>query len=387
MIKKQLIILFLFFNGISVLHASAQQNHFIYIQADDKQPFYVELNNKLYNSTDIGYLIISRLIGGEYHFTVGFPQEKYPSQSFTCIIDKKDMGYALKTFGDKGWGLVNFQSSVITMAGETPQNAAVKADSIKANPFGQMLSDVVDDSTLTTQVAINVPAEVKNQPDSTTNTTAVTTGIIKASAQASDQGTEMVFIDFNAQNGDTIKIFIPAVPVTPQVESSSPGTKDTVAAGISQSLPQDSAGNIIPANNNGNPFFNKSNSLDTVLVTNPDNNTAVTGSSAGTQAPAASFKQDCTKMISENDIDKLKRKMFTASDNEQMTDLAKKYITGKCITTDQVKSVIMLFSTDEGRYNFLDAVYKSTYDYPNFPLLENQLIDPYYRKRFEAMLK
>src|SRR6266536_2728400 len=127
---------------------NAQQNHFIYIQADDKQTFSVNVNGKTYNSSEIGYVIIPKLTEGKYQLNISFPNNKFPDQQFNCIINKADAGYALKNFGDKGWGLFNFQSLEITMAGteatapEVQKDTAVQKDTevqkdtAKTNAFG-----------------------------------------------------------------------------------------------------------------------------------------------------------------------------------------------------------------------------------------------------------
>jgi hypothetical protein len=99
------------------------------------------------------------------------------------------------------------------------------------------------------------------------------------------------------------------------------------------------------------------------------------------------FKQDCKKMLADNDLEKIKKKMVSSSTDDKMIQTAKKYIEEKCVTTEQVKSLGALFLTDDGRYNFFDAMYKNVYDISVFFSLQSQLIDPYYKKRFQAMLK
>jgi len=68
------------------LSIQAQQNHFIYIQADSRQPFYVKLDKKIYSSSASGYLILSRLQTGEYNLAVGFPQNEWPEQILHCAV-------------------------------------------------------------------------------------------------------------------------------------------------------------------------------------------------------------------------------------------------------------------------------------------------------------
>src|ERR1700712_609161 len=120
----------IFFLSFCLNHLSAQEKHFVFIQADNKQPFYVSVNGKLYSSTASGYVIIPKLADGNYNFTVGFAQNAFPEQSFTTVIQNKDLGFDLKNFGDKGWGLFNLQSLDITMA--TTGNSNVVANALIA---------------------------------------------------------------------------------------------------------------------------------------------------------------------------------------------------------------------------------------------------------------
>jgi hypothetical protein len=114
------------------LTAFSQQNHFVYIQTENKQPFYVKLNNKLLSSSVSGYIIIPKLQNGTYEFTIGFPKNEWSEQNFTCAVNKKDAGYLLKDFGDKGWGLFNLQSMEVVMAGNADaSNKAIIEDSKK----------------------------------------------------------------------------------------------------------------------------------------------------------------------------------------------------------------------------------------------------------------
>ncbi|HXL57976.1 MAG TPA: hypothetical protein VN958_17060, partial [Chitinophagaceae bacterium] len=135
----------------------AQQNHFIYIQADDQQTFSVNINGKTYKSSGIGYVIIPKLTDGKYQLNISFPNSKFPYQQFNCVINKADVGYALKNFGDKGWGLFNLQSLEITMTGNGEVISEVQKDTVKTEPakdtvktnaFGDMLSQVVNDTSL-----------------------------------------------------------------------------------------------------------------------------------------------------------------------------------------------------------------------------------------------
>jgi hypothetical protein len=94
----------------------AQKKYFIYIQAEDKQPFYVMINKKNYSSSINGHLVIPKLKNGKYFFVAGFPKDKYPEQKFTCVVEDKDQGFVLKQYGSDGWGLFNVVTFKSTMS-------------------------------------------------------------------------------------------------------------------------------------------------------------------------------------------------------------------------------------------------------------------------------
>src|SRR5436853_6412102 len=77
---RRLIIFILVF--AAVLKAGAQQTHFIYLQTEGAQPFYVKINNKVISSSPAGYLILSKLPDGEFDLGVGFPKKEFPEENF-----------------------------------------------------------------------------------------------------------------------------------------------------------------------------------------------------------------------------------------------------------------------------------------------------------------
>ncbi|WP_349315063.1 DUF4476 domain-containing protein [Chitinophaga sp. MM2321] len=92
-------------------HVWAQdQQHYVYIQSEKGQPFYVKLNGKLLSSTDRGYIILPRLESGTTPLTVGFPKNEGPEQKFYVKIARNDQGYLLKKAGESGYTLYNLQT-------------------------------------------------------------------------------------------------------------------------------------------------------------------------------------------------------------------------------------------------------------------------------------
>ena len=56
----------------------AQQQHFVYIQSDDRQPFYVKLDSKVISSTSSGYAIIPKISKSDLEMQIGFPKNEFP---------------------------------------------------------------------------------------------------------------------------------------------------------------------------------------------------------------------------------------------------------------------------------------------------------------------
>ncbi|WP_407522555.1 hypothetical protein PDL71_15145 [Lacibacter sp. MH-610] len=130
----------------------AQLNHFLYLQSDNNQPFYIRYNSKIISSTSSGYLILSKLKEGSVEIIVGFPQSKQPEQPFQINVDKTEKGYLIKNFGEKGWGLFDLQTAAVVYAASPAAvvqgNSTTPATKPADDPFANMLSNVTQDTTV-----------------------------------------------------------------------------------------------------------------------------------------------------------------------------------------------------------------------------------------------
>lgn len=107
----------------SLLGIAQQNDHFIYIQSDNKQPFYVKVGSdgSAINSSSSGYLILPKIPAGNVSLTIGFSDKSAPEQHFVCPIPgDKDKGYLLKHFPDKGWALYDMQELTLIYAQPAP---------------------------------------------------------------------------------------------------------------------------------------------------------------------------------------------------------------------------------------------------------------------------
>lgn len=144
------------------LTASAQKLYFVYLQSEADQPFYVKVNDKVHSSSVSGYLILSKLRDTAYSFTLGFAQNKWPEQNFTVNINRKDHGYLVKNFGEKGWGLFDLQTLEVIMAAGA-KAAITKPEDANASGFTAILSKAADDPSLKEKQAPPPVVEKKSE--------------------------------------------------------------------------------------------------------------------------------------------------------------------------------------------------------------------------------
>lgn len=254
---KYIKIVLISFFSLLIFTSKAQQNHFIYIQTENRQPFYVKLNTNLYSSSATGYLIISKLKEQSYDLAIGFPKNEWPEQKLTCNVADKDLGFLLKNFGDKGWGLFNLQTLDVVMADSKEKKAPAEVIT-KNDEFSNLLSDVVNDPTIKQVEVVKqpepAPASVKQADTVALETiTVVTPAVFSESSDTSSaiattsdietpspliinsvikrslynkngEGTEMIFTDSHDGATDTVTVFIPVdkntvTDVIPKVQS------------------------------------------------------------------------------------------------------------------------------------------------------------------------
>ena len=298
-------------------------------------------------------------------------------------------------------------------------NNITELQSNNSGAFGDMLSQVENDSALVKNNTLPEP-EIKNeiQPEikKETEEDKSLQASIDSAVKLIDAADKLNEVASNTIVADTAVFIAPVIvpdisenAVTEKpilnIDSSISTIKEDASAEIKNTVPEtetfispDSANTEI-----SNPFFQKKTET-TADVNTTVNNTekenaeivqpqqeevkqspAVNNDQPITNAVTA-YKPDCKGLVEDNDLGKIKRKMFVQNSNNEMVQTGIKLIGDKCLTTEQVKTLGGLFLSDDGRYTLYDALYNYVYDKSNYKNLENQIIDPYYRKRFEAML-
>ena len=365
------------------LGAIAQQNHFVYLQSYNNQPFYLKFENRILSSSSTGYVIIPKLNDGNYQLIVGFAKNQYPEQIFNIAV-KGNTGYELKNFPDKGWGLFDLQTAQVIMGGANT-NVVVSSEPStpkKTDAFADMLSSVVKDSTIrvddSSAMTNNVSKKEKQEEkiisesiESAKKQDVINlyTDIRKITENISDDGLERIYVDNNGKRTDTIRVFLP-------------GNLEKVADKIviSENKPTEIVKEEIPEKPKGEnvkaapKFIEDDNSKSTIVKAQIKNNNL------------SMINSDCKSIATEDDFLKLRKKMASEKTDDNMIAVARKAFKSKCYNTAFIKNLSVLFLTDQGRYSFLDTAYPFSPDSENFPILEKELSDPYYITRFRAMI-
>lgn len=408
---NKLILCLLF--SLASLTGFSQKVYFVYLQSEAEQPFFVKMSGRIHSSSASGYLILSKLRDSTYNFIVGFPQNKWPEQNFSVSINKKDHGYLLKNFGEKGWGLFDLQTLSVQMA--ISGSAIIEEKKMEENKdisvFTDILSKAADDPSLKekpaqpeiqekkaeTVILENVSKE--NSKELTKDTLAIKpveiiekpevikdeqkignqvqpaikeeeiiipvveeykpTVVTKRSESSTTEGFGLVFIDDLGKGAnDTIRLLIP--------------NPSSVVTSIKEELKEEKKFiDILPdtVKKKDEPV----SEIIPVVIEKPVEKNAL--------------RNNCSTVAEESDFFKLRKNMAAAESDDNMLNEAKNYFTTKCFTTEQIKNLGLLFLNDEGRYKFFDLAYAFVTDINKFSVLQNELKEEQYIYRFKAMLR
>jgi len=437
---QKLILLFVFF--LATKTSFSQQQYFVYIQSEDKQPFYVLLNGKTYSSSEYGHVILSKLADSTQHISIGFPKKAFPEQVFTIPINKKDAGYQLKNLGEKGWALFNYQTLNLVMSGSTanlekksPDFSGVK----KTDQFSILLANVVNDSSILYSASIaqqkpstkpvqNTVIVTEQKKDTSSTVTLASDTTQKKSVVTTPAAQKTVPViqppanDVATKAAATAAIILPATKA--EKEDSAKKQQEVAAKTDSNvvkkeeiiKLKETNTGNSlniiylsradlqtdtieinIPIEKTGEkavvatpavPPVDSPEKKTTVQSELPSSNAAVVAKADTVLAKKTSKAppiNNCKNYANESDVDKLRVKILAVKTTTEKMDVAKKVYKTKCFTVRQVKALSELFKTDEERFLFFEASYTAVSDAYNFKDLGNLLTEETYRNRFNEL--
>jgi hypothetical protein len=482
---KFLVIILLILTSLG--HANSQQHYYIYIQSDS-QPFYSSIGKQVFSSTASAFVIIPRLKDSVYQVTIGFPGG--PDYIFNCVINKKDRGFLLKNFNEKGWGLFNLLTMEVIMGIKVEKPVDKNSNSsfpATNDEFTIILASAVDDpglrqteliqheeiKTAVAKEEIKKHEEIKKEPenkeaitsiqsksnavvaaagdaqiktpDSAINATATKKDPEKTVSSQSENhedstklttekeisvdsplvsarplfskvartlqyqnkdGMEMIYVD-DLLNGekDTIRIFIPAEPVSTAQPSNTDSKniatekKDSQFLDMAISPKKDSpvVGNqepkATPAENNAVKKDTLTSSIKEKVAPVPpvaekiDSSVQIDEGKKAQPAVTAKTNTNCKKLATDRDVTNLRSRMIVIKDEDEIVNMALKTFKQKCFTAENIKSLCYVFITDQGKYKLMDAAYPYVSDQEKFSSLSFLLTDTYYLNRFNSLVK
>jgi hypothetical protein len=365
---------------LTASNASAQKNYFIYLQADNKQNFYVKVNGKILSSSSMGYLLIPKLQTGNYNFVVGFPKDEWKQQNFNIAVNETDAGYALKNFGEQGWGLYNFQDMKVVMNDKVKEKndlakklenkvpnaniVVVTTKDVIPEPFKETQIEKVTvpvQETKAVEVVKEKPADVITDKKNIVVPTALTT-IKKIDTQRQKEGLQIRYKIDDGNTNEIVSILIENVPIENVKSQGQLKDKNEKFLDIELQNPNEKS----PVKTD-----TKSEESKPDIITNKQ----------------IIYSNGCKEQANNDDFTIIRKKILSADSEPAMVAVADKYFKQKCYSVEQIKNLTALFLSNKGRYSFLDLAYLYTTDADNFASLEKLLTDEYYVKRFKAMLR
>jgi hypothetical protein len=405
----------------------AQQNYFILLQSENNDPFYAKLNGNLFNSSEKGRLIIPNLKDSVEIMRIGFPQNSVPEMDFLIVMDGRDKSLTLKNLPGKGWVLFDNK----TMTALSP----IKGEDPVINerdPFTVLMAGVVNDSSILQKndweqepKTVIASAKKENPPQSSINQQAIKDSVTRIKApqdtvkiptqvvsstkkpskepkrladsiisvrrtsfikkiveNKSDSSLKLSFVDIPDKGPvDTINILIPME--SQKFDNLKPALKEPAKS----SLPNTTA-TVLQGKAPGGDSVKKS--VDSSLVrknVSPPATRSDTLRKIAAKTEFSTVNKSCKSFASDYDIDRLRIKMMTLDNDDDRIAAARSVYRQKCFSVKQIRALSELFKTDEGRYKLLDATYTHVSDTGEFTQLQDLLSDPYYIKRFNAMIR
>lgn len=358
---------FLFAGYANALYAQ----HYIFIEAEGQQPFYLKSRGETYSSNASGFIILSKINAKELDLVIGFPNKLYPEVAFKLSMVEKDRGFYLKRFDNKGWVLLD-RSSMELIAGNAVDTkpASVVEQSASTSSFAQLLSETTGDKSLlerswSPSIPQSKPAIANGSKPKTvvpaTKPAATKPSVTPAMALPSIKS----FV--KTDNEKAIQIVY--------VEKGMKGKVDTILVEIDKAKVNQSEIASVPLTESKTKDSVRSNKSDVVLVTVPNE----------LQAPKA---VDCINPIAmPKDMRELQRKMGRASSDADQIAIVVKAFGEKCFTCRQTKELGLFFLDEQKRLEFFSRVRNLVSDPALFGELEQTFLKEENIKAFRAIVK
>ncbi len=342
---KKICLFFLQF--IFLTNISAQTPHFIYIQSDNSQAFYVRLNNKVFSSSEIGFLIIPKLQTGKQSLIIGFPMNKWNAMNYDIELQDKDLSLLLKKVDSLNWELYDDFSKQIVFKNKKDQQ-----------------QDLIENNN---DEFSNILAEVSNNPK-----IKQTRKIIQTKDSSNSKlNTKIKVVD----NVDSILVIADIAQT--EKEPVKKSEKKKVRQRIQKDFTYiDSTGNLIKY------IISDEGKNDTISIFIPFSKQIKNDKISSQQISTVENlqKEVAEKPLSiseatEKDFLRLRKQMILEENEETMIEISGKGFQSLAYTTAMVKNLSVLFLKEKNRLTFLINAYKYVLDKQNFKTLSTLLTE------------
>lgn len=347
--------------------------HYIFIEADGQQPFYLKQGNTTLSSSAAGFLIIPKITASEMEFSVGFPKNIYPEVSFYISGTDRDRGFQLKMMEGQGWSLFD-RTSLEVIKGGVPKASPIELQLPKKEEgsFAKLLATATDDQSLLERMPKKDSIK-KASPGKSITKAEVTAVATKSGLKDSLGKKEKVILpemSLSAQmeNADVKRLVY--------VEKTVKGGSDTINVEIEKkktvevteplATPKDST--LIPSS--PKTIASPSGSSDSIAQLNKPG--ADTDSSkANIQVSKASPIIVCDRPIADyKDIRALQKKLLGISSEDEQRNYAVKAFGQKCYNTKQALEIGWFFLEETSRLQLFKALKPLIADKASFGNLE-----------------
>lgn len=409
----------------------SQHVHFIYIQSDQQQTFYVKKSGEVISSSATGFVILPKLPSGTHQFTIGFPKNQWPEYDFQVEVRSSDRGFTLKNFEEKGWGLFDLQTAeVISGRRIDPPKAQQIPDAPKSNdPFSVILASAVGDegiretgliamtvsrpgpiaSKTTTAAPPLAKKEVQPEspkpvsvapPTSDQKTVAVVTAPVE---QKKTPEGDVAVKKASPENKAEVPLVTKSEP--PLARAELPSAVKAQPPANTQTLPQLKTADAKPAGSRS--MIRKISEVRGIKTTEllfVDVNGALTdtvdvvieGIEAETKTPAsggnvavivAGNRGNCANVATEKEVLALRKKVLGMGSDEEMMAAILKELKARCYTTEGLQNLSYVFVNDSMRCRLFEESFPYIYDPANYGSLERLLNNEEYISRFRKLIK
>jgi len=347
--------------------------HYIFIEADGQQPFYLKQGNTMVSSSAAGFLILPKIKAAELEFSIGFPKNIYPEVSFYINGTDRDRGFQLKLMEGQGWSLFD-RTSLEIIKGETPKTSPIEMQLPKKEEgsFAQLLATATDDKSLLERIPKKdsvekaVPSKAITKPgltavatkaglkDSLAKKEKVILPPISTSVQTEDADVKrLVFVEnTNKERPDTITIEIEKKKTITPIASLKPSKDSSLATTAPSAVAHDTVKTVTMSQ-----LSKPKDGPDTAK--------------ANVQVSKASPIVVCDRPIADyKDIRALQKKLLGIASDEEQRNYAVKAFGLKCFNSKQALEIGWFFLDENSRLQLFKALKPLISDKASFGNLE-----------------